>query len=102
VDTFAHAIATLLQLLTQLGDLILAGIVAMELWLRTQFALFGLPPPIQTVLLIAFAVVLILVALRLFGGLIRVVVVLLLLLVVFHVLMPVIQMPTIFQHPRTD
>jgi hypothetical protein len=93
VETFTRAIDALLQLLIQLGALILAGIVAVELWLRTQFALFGLPPTIQTVLLIAMAVVLILVALRLFGGLIRVAVVLLLLLVVIHVLLPIIQHP---------
>jgi len=102
VDTFTRAVATLLQLLTQLGDLILAGIVAVELWLRAQFEQFGIPPVIQTVLLVAFAVVLILIALRLFGGLIRVAVVLVLLLVVIHVLMPVIQMPTIIEHARTQ
>jgi hypothetical protein len=93
VETFTRAVDALLQLLIQIGDLILAGIVAVELWLRGQFALLGLAPPIQTVLLIAIAVVLILAALRLFGGLIRVAVVLVLLLVVIHVLLPVIQHP---------
>lgn len=91
MDTFTRAVDALLQLLIQIGDLILAGIVAVELWLRAQFALLGLPPAIQTVLLIAIAVVLILAALRLFDGLIRVAVVLVLVLVVLHVLLPVIQ-----------
>ncbi len=93
MQTFTRAVDALLQLLLQLGSLILAGIVAVELWLRAQFALLGLPPTIQTVLLIAIAVVLLLAALRLFGGLIRVAVVLLLLLVVIHVLLPIIQHP---------
>ncbi len=93
METFTRAVDALLQLLIQIGDLILAGIVAVELWFRAQFALLGLPPPIQTVLLVAIAAVLILAALRLFGGLIRVAVVLVLLLVVIHVLLPVIQHP---------
>jgi hypothetical protein len=91
VDAFTRAISTLLQLLIQIGDLILAGIVAVELWLRAQLSLLGLPPAIQTVLLIALAVVLILAALRLFGGLIRVALVLVLLLIIIHVLLPIIQ-----------
>jgi hypothetical protein len=93
VESFTRAIDALLKLLVQLGSLVLAGIVAVELWLRAQFALLGLPPTIQTILLIVMAVLLILVALRLFGGLIRVAVVLFLLLVVIHVLLPIIQHP---------
>jgi hypothetical protein len=93
VDAFARAINSLLQLLIQFGDLILAGIVAAELWLRGQLTLLGVPPAIQVVLLVALAVVLILAALRLFGGLIRVAVVLVLLLIVIHALLPIIQQP---------
>jgi hypothetical protein len=91
VDTVARVIDALLQLLIQMGNLILAAIVAVELWLRAQFTLLGLSPPIQTVLLLAIAVLLIVAALRLFGGLIRVAVVLLLLLIVIHVVLPIIQ-----------
>lgn len=46
MQTFTRAVDALLQLLLQLGSLILAGIVAVELWLRAQFALLGLPPTI--------------------------------------------------------
>jgi len=90
MDALTHAIRALLQLLIELGSLILAGIVAIELWLRAQLTLLGLPASIQTVLLVALAAALILAALRLFGGLIRVAVVLILLLVAIHVLLPVL------------
>jgi hypothetical protein len=93
VDAFARAINSLLQLLIQFGNLVLAAIVAAELWLRGQLTLLGVPPSIQVVLLVALAVVLILAALRLFGGLIRVAVVLVLLLIVIHALLPIIQPP---------
>ena len=90
MDAFTHAVRALLNLLIELGSLILAGILAIELWLRAQLTLLGLPPAVQTVLLIALAVVLILAALRLFGGLIRVAVVLLLLLVVVRAVQPIL------------
>ncbi|MEA2745168.1 MAG: hypothetical protein QOG25_3539 [Acetobacteraceae bacterium] len=91
VDTVARVTDALLQLLIQMGNLILAAIVAVELWLRAQFMLLGVSPAIQTVLLVAIAVLLIVAALRLFGGLIRVAVVLVLLLIVIHVVLPIIQ-----------
>ncbi|MEA2790193.1 MAG: hypothetical protein QOG73_2599 [Acetobacteraceae bacterium] len=91
VDTVARVTDALLQLLIQMGNLILAAIVAVELWLRAQFTLLGVSPAIQTVLLVAIAVLLIVAALRLFGGLIRVAVVLVLLLIVIHVVLPIIQ-----------
>lgn len=91
MNAFTHAIETLLQLVIQLGDLMITGIVGIELWLRAQLAMFGLPPAIQTALLIALAAMLILAALRLFGGLIRVAVILVLMLILVHVLLPVVQ-----------
>jgi hypothetical protein len=91
VDAFTQAISSLVRLLIQFGDLILAGIVAAEQWLRGQLTVLGVPASIQMVLLVALAVVLVLAALRLFGGLIRVAVVLVLLLIVIHALLPVIR-----------
>jgi hypothetical protein len=86
-----NALQTLLNLLVQLGDLVMAGIVACELWLRGELTLLHVPRPIQTVLMVALAVLLIVAALRLFGGLIRVAVVVVLLLIALHVLLPIIQ-----------
>lgn len=90
MDSFAHVINSLLQILIQLGDLIVGAIVTVEVWLRDQLAQLGLPPVIQTVIMLALAVVLIVGSLRLFGGLIRVAVVLVLVLIAIHILLPVL------------
>jgi hypothetical protein len=91
VDSFAHIINSLLQMLIRLGDIIVDGIVKLELWMRGQLSQFGLAPQVQTVIMLAFAVVLILAAFKLFGGLIRVAVVLVLILIALHIVMPVLQ-----------
>jgi hypothetical protein len=91
VDSFTHVINNLLQFLIRLGDLIVGVIVTIELWLRAQLMQLGVAPPVQTIILIALAAVLILGSLRLFGGLIRVAVVLILILIAIHILMPVLQ-----------
>jgi low affinity Fe/Cu permease len=91
VDSFAHIINSLLQLLVRLGDIIVGGIVTLELWMRGQLSQFGLTPQVQTVIMVAIAVVLILGSLKLFGGLIRVAAVLVLILIALHIVMPVLQ-----------
>ena len=91
MDSFAHIINSLLQLLIRLGDIIVGGIVTLELWMRGQLSELGLAPPVQTVVMVAIAVVLILAAFKLFGGLIRVAVVLVLLLIALHIVMPVLR-----------
>jgi hypothetical protein len=90
MDGFTNAINSVLQLLLQIGNLIVAGLVAVELWLRGQLATLGLPPAVQTVIMLALAAVLILGALRLFGGLIRAIVLLVLILIAIHILLPVL------------
>ena len=90
VESFRRFVDSLLNIVIQLGHLIVAALVAIELWLRDQLALAGVPPVIQTVLLIAFAALLIVGSLRLFGGLIRVAVVLVLVLFAIHIIMPVL------------
>ncbi|WP_158929159.1 hypothetical protein [Acidisphaera sp. S103] len=91
MDSFKHVINSLLQLLIQLGNVIVGWIVIIEMWLRAQLLQMGVAPQLQSVILLAFAVVLILGALKLFGGLIRVAVVLVLILIAIHILMPVLQ-----------
>lgn len=100
MNSFQHVINTLLQLLVHFGDLVTAAIVAIELWLRSELQQFGLPRSIQTVILVALAVLLIVGALRLFGGLIRVAVVLVLLLIAIHIMLPVISPDTVSDTPR--
>ncbi len=91
MDSFRTVINTLLQLLLQLSDLVVAGIIAIELWLRAQLTQFGVAQPVQTIILLALAAVLIVAALRLFGGMIRVIVVLVLILIGIHIVMPLLQ-----------
>ena len=90
MDSFTNVVNSLLQLLIRLGNLIVGGIIAIEVWLRDQLAQFGLSPAIQTVIMLALAALLIMTALRLFGGLIRVAVVLVLILIAVHILLPVL------------
>ena len=72
MDNVRHVIEVLLQFIIDLGGIIVAAIMAVEVWMRGLLTQFGVPAQIQTVLLIALAVVLIIAALRLFGGFIRI------------------------------
>jgi hypothetical protein len=90
MDSFDHALNAFVQLLVQIGDMLVAAVVAAELWLRGQLATLGVAPPLQSAIMIGLAIVLILSAFRLFGGLIRMVVVLVLVLVVVHIVMPLV------------
>jgi hypothetical protein len=90
VEQFSQTVNSLLQLLIQLGDLIVAGLKSIELWLRGQLAALGVPVELQTLIMLALAALLIMGVVRLFGGLIRIVVVLVLLLVAARVLLPVL------------
>ncbi len=90
MDSFNHVIGSLLRLLVQLGNLIVAGIVAIELWLRTQLAQLGVAPDVQTLIMLLLAAVLVVCAFRLFGGLIRVALMLVLILVASQIIMPLV------------
>jgi hypothetical protein len=90
VDSFTDAINSLLQLLLRLGSLIISALIAIEIWIRDHLAQFGLPPNVQTIIMLAVAAVLIVGSLRLFGGLIRVGVVIILILVAIHIVMPIL------------
>lgn len=84
-----QAITKLLALIKSLVDLVLGALAAIEVWLRAQLGGLGVAPPIQTIILIAVAVLLIAATLRLFGGVLRAVVVIFLVLLALHALMPV-------------
>ncbi len=88
MQSFSQFVTSLLHALVQLGNVIVAALVALELWLRGQLAQMGLPPLMQTVVMLALAALLIIGSLRLFGGLIRVIVVLVLILIALHILLP--------------
>jgi hypothetical protein len=90
MDAFTNAVNSILQLLLRIGNLIVAGLVAVELWVRGQLAAAGMAPSLQTVVMVSVAALLILAALRLFGGLIRAIVILVLILVAIHIVLPVL------------
>ncbi len=91
MNSFSHTIEALLRFIVDLGRVIVAGIVAVELWLRAQLTHLNVSAASQNVLLLVVAALLILGALRLFGGLIRIVIVLVLLLIAVQVLMPLVR-----------
>jgi len=90
MDKLTEALNNLLALVISLGNLIVEAIVAIELWLRAQLGTAGVPPAVQTIILVALALLLVVGAFRLFGGLVRVAVVIVLALIVIHILMPVL------------
>ncbi len=85
---FHPAVNALLQFLQQLIILAANALTALNSWLRDQMDLLGVPTTIQTLIILAVSVFLIIGALRVLGGLIRVGAVLILVLVAIHFLMP--------------
>jgi len=83
-----QAINALLALFASAADAVLAGLAAVEQWLRTQLSGLGVAPQIQTVIMVAVAILLLLLVLRVFGGIIRVVLVVFLILLALHVVLP--------------
>ena len=83
-----QAIDALLALFATAADAVLAGLAAIEEWVRLQLTSVGLAPQFQTAIMVAFAVVLLLLVLRVFGGVIRVLLVLFLILLALHVVLP--------------
>ena len=83
-----NAINSLLLLFRSAANAGLAGLAAVEQWLRVQLTGLGIAPAIQTVIMLAVAVLLILLVLRVFGGVIRVLLVVFLILLALHVVLP--------------
>ena len=82
------AINSLLLLFRSAANTVLAGLTAVEQWLRVQLTGLGIAPAIQTAIMLAVAVLLILLVLRVFGGVIRVLLVVFLILLALHVVLP--------------
>ncbi|MBO0711072.1 MAG: hypothetical protein J2P47_07330 [Acetobacteraceae bacterium] len=88
MEKLDQAVNELLALLARLTSAGLAGLAAIEQWLRTELAVLGLPREAQTAIMVAAALLLLLIVVRLFGGVIRAVLVLFLILLVLHVVLP--------------
>ena len=85
-----HIVVQLLDVIESLVRLVLAGLAAIEIWVRAQLAHLGVPPGISVIILLAVALVLIVAALRLFGSIAYVIVTVFIVLLVLHALMPVV------------
>ncbi len=93
MNQFDNVVVQLLDAIKAFVDLILAGLAWIEMWVRTQLIHLGVPPGIAVVILILLALVLIVGALRLFGGIAQIIVVLFLLLLAVHALLPIATSP---------
>ena len=90
MDNLQHVLTTLLRISIELGHILLDALITIEEWAHDRLGQFGLSANVQTVIMTGVALVLILAALRLFGGLIRFIVVVVLLLIAVHILLPVL------------
>ena len=85
-----HIVTQLLDAIESVVRIILAGLAAIEIWVRTQLGYLGVPPGISVVILIAAALLLIVAALRLFGPIVYIVVTVFIVLLMIHAMMPII------------
>lgn len=88
MDQVHQIVNGFLNLLVGLLDLILNGLAALEGWLRVQLTSLGVSPDVQPIILIVVAVLFLLLALRVMGGVIRLIVLVFLVLLILHILMP--------------
>ena len=82
------ALNSLLLLFRAAVNAVLAGLGAVEQWLRIQLTGLGVAPSLQTAVMLAVAVLLIVLVLRVFGGVIRVLLIVFLVLWALHVVLP--------------
>jgi hypothetical protein len=88
MDSVHQIVNAFLNLVVGLLDLILTGLGALETWLRIQLTALGVSGEIQPIILIVVAVLFLVIALRVMGGIIRLVVLVFLVLLILHILMP--------------
>lgn len=88
MDSVHQIVAAFLSLLAGLLRLVLSGLAALEAWLRLQLTALHVSPQLQPVILIAVAVLFLLLALRVMGGVIRLIVLVFLVLLILHILVP--------------
>jgi hypothetical protein len=85
-----HAIAAILDFILDLFYLVFRIIALVENWLRAELGRFGVPENMQTIILVVVAIVVLLAAIRLLGGVFRIALVILILLLGAHLLLPLI------------
>lgn len=81
-------VGSFLGFIAALAALLLAAMATADDWVRRMLSAFGIGDPIQTIILILVAFVVLLAALRLMGGIVRVLIVVLIVLFAIHLLLP--------------
>ncbi len=85
-------VSDVLTLLMRLGSAILSAVEAIEASLREQLTANGVPPLIQTLILVVLAFATLLLVLRVLGGLLRWAVIVILVLIVVQMMMPTLML----------
>ena len=70
---------------------VLAGLTALEVWLRAQLAALGLAPQLQTIVIILIALALLFPAIRFISGIARLILVVLLVVILAHIVVPMLR-----------
>ncbi len=83
-----QAIETVFNLILTLLGLILAGVVFVEHWLRGVLQQSGVSGQTQGAILVGAAILLMIVAFRIFGGLLGILITVFMLLLIAHVVAP--------------
>ena len=83
MDQITSALNTIFDLLLQGLNFVLAAIASVDLWLRGMMSQFGIPQGIQSIIVVLAALLLFILAFKLFSGFLR------LLLIVFLILLVV-------------
>jgi len=84
----------IVRLLVRLGGSILDMVESIEVSLRLKLGAAGLPPTVQTAILVLAAIGMILLAVRILGGLLRFFVILVLILLALKLLLPAMMLPS--------
>ena len=92
-----HAIDLLVTIILALAGLVMEVIGAIDGLLAALMTSAGIPPQVQLILLIAMALVLVIAAIRLLGGIFAGLIVVLLVLLVVHQLLPGMEVPNFHQ-----
>jgi flagellin-like protein len=86
-----NVVNSVLLRLVVIFDFLVAYLVGLESGIRELMNERGIAPPFQTAILIVFAVIVAVLAVRLLAGIFRLVIVLLAVLVTAHLVLPLIQ-----------
>jgi hypothetical protein len=90
MDQTTHLIDQLIGILAWLYAIVMSVFSALETWLRATLTTAGVPPNLQTIILIVVGVGFLLLVVRALGGIVRIILVVLLLLLLLQVFRPLV------------